>query len=153
MRKLLLASAVLLSLAACAGQNGSPPAPASVAQDVSLLAQSLGAVVSELQGVTVPAALPTALADLQSVANAVAGADTVNAALPLVQRVESDVNAVAAIPVAQLPAKAQTWLADARVLLPVIEAAVNMAVPAQADLNGLTPDQARTQLRLMAAAE
>jgi hypothetical protein len=67
-----------------------------------------------------------------------------------VQQVENDVNAIvkAASAIPGPPAQVTVALTAAQVLLPVIEAAVNMVVPASAAAaNAMTPDVARLVLK------
>lgn len=142
----LIAAASVVGIAGCA--TGNPVTPASVANDIVLLSNSAQSALAQVKAVPVPAAVVTAIADLKVVAQAIASADTVNAAQPLVLRVENDLNAVVAAGAA-VPGPIQVWLADAEILLPVIEAAVNMIVPASASVAAKTPDEARNALRAM----
>lgn len=148
-RSFLLSATAVAGAAALAGcATGSPVTPASVTADIVLIANSLAGVLGQVKGVVVPTAVTDALADLQAVAKAIGAADTVAAAQPLVLRVEADVNAVAGA-VAAIPGPMQIWASDAVILLPVLESAVNLLVPASVGAGERTPYQARAELRAM----
>lgn len=89
-----------------------------------------------------------AIVGLQSAADAVATADTLAAARPIVVRIASDVSAViSALSAVELPEALSRALQAAAVLLPIIEAAVGLAAPAGAATSAMTPAQARAALR------
>lgn len=162
-RQFLSAGSALVgaaALAACAttlNPHPGPITPASVAQDVTLISSAFAAVVPQLSavpGVTpaVTQAVNNAVADLQAVAGAIATADTAAAAKPLVVRVEANVNAVVAVLAGlPLPAPISSVLHAASILLPIIETAVGIIVPAGAASNDNVVD-ARKVLRRAAVS-
>jgi hypothetical protein len=147
-----LCLAVPLVLAGCNGQAPSGPSIAMVAQDVNLIAGGLSKALTQVQMLGVPGLTPQilntcqiALTGVQGVAQSLAGVSSVQDAQPLIVRVEGYVNAIVdALAVLPLPPPVQTALLAATILLPVVEAAVNMAVPPAAAT--MTPDQARAAL-------
>ena len=127
----------LLAIAGCASTV--PVTPASVATDVATIGTGLlGALQNS--GLTVPAQATEAVADIIAVSDALEQGETMADAQPLVQRVESDLNtvvtSVGALP--NLPAGVSGALTAAEVLLPVVEAAVDLTVPASAIPGGMT---------------
>ncbi len=148
-RDVLTGTGVLLvvTLNGCAGSSD---VPASVATDAALIASGLAGAFKDVSGV--PSAVTTALTGLAAAAQALAGADTVASAQPLVKRIEADLNgvvsAVAGLPV---PQTASNAIRAAQVLLGVLEAGVNLVVTASAARNQMTPEQARLLLAWMAA--
>ncbi len=143
-----------LALAAC---NGMPPSQSiqTVAQDVQIIATGLGKTLTQLSALNLPGLTPaildmaqTALAGLQTVSQAFAGVSTATDAQPLVIKVESYVNAfVGALSILPLPPEIKTGLLAAQILLPVIEMAVNLAVPPKTVATTMTADQARAALK------
>jgi hypothetical protein len=130
------------------------PTVATISADVGLVAGGLqnalkaAAAVPDLNIPTDTLNIAQAsLAGLQGTAQSIAGASSVAAAQPMVQQVETYVNAfvgaVSAVP--GLPDNVRAYLQAANVLLPVIEIAVNMAVPVPAAANA---DQARSALAM-----
>lgn len=152
-RRHFLLSGILLSVSACNGQAPSSSNVAMVAQDVNLIAGGLSKAIAQLQVIGVPGLTPqilnicqTSLAGVQGVAQSLAGVSTVQDAQPLIVRVEGYVNAiVGALAVLPLPPPVQTALLAATILLPIVEAAVNLAVPPQ-PAPAMTPDAARAAL-------
>lgn len=160
MRYLFLAA--LLALGACTTQpDGSKtinaPTVQQIATDVSLVAGGLQKAMAALPGtgVTISADSLTlaqnAVAGLQMLASSVAEASSPAAAQPLVPQIEAYVNSfvgalVPALSTCTSPTckTISAYIAAANVLLPIIEGAVNMAVP-QPTSPG-TADQARTIL-------
>jgi hypothetical protein len=127
MKSLVIAAAAALSLAACS----QPVAPATAAQNVALVAASLqGAFANLPASVVVPASVTSAVADVQVAAKAFAAADSSNTQVSAVLRIEGDLNAVVASigSIPNLPKNVQDAVTAADVLLPVIEAALNMTV-------------------------
>jgi len=148
-RRDVLTSTSILFVAALIGCASSSDVPATVATDAGLIASGLAGSFKDISGV--PGAIMAALTDLADAAQALADADTIASAQPLVQRVEADVNTVvAAVGALPLPANATSALQAAQVLLVVIEAGVNLVVTAGAARAAMTPEQAR--LVLAAAA-
>lgn len=151
-RHFLASAGALAGIAALAGcATGSPPL-AQVVADVQTIASGLSGAIEKLPPGIIPGGTPSvitaALADLQAVAASIGAADTAAAAQPLVQRVAVDVNVVVgALASLPLPAPVSTAFQAAMVLLPVIEAAVGMMVPAGATPGAMTPAQARVVLR------
>lgn len=148
-------SAPSLFLASCATSNVNNAQVAQAARDVAAIAGALEAELPALQQAGVPAdtvaKVSTYVADLQTVSSALSTATTQAAAQPLVQRVESDVNAVlAAVNGLAIPGTPGAVLRAAAALLPVIEAAVNLVVAPAAAPATMTPDAARTVLNAAA---
>lgn len=104
---------------------------------------------------TVIAEIGAAVGNLQTLAAQIKLVTGTFAAQPIVQQVETEVNAVitmlAGLP---LPPPVQIALQAASILLPLIESAVNLAVlptvTARAERGRLTPEQARNVLRALA---
>lgn len=159
-RLLALTPAAAIALAGCAGGAPGAPSAQNVAvaiQDVGLIATGLGNALPQLAALNVPGLTPqvlatckTALLGIQACAQAIKGATTPEAAQPTVAQVETYLNAiVGALAGLPLPPPINTALLAATILLPLIEAAVNMAVPpsttlpAPAATPAMTPDQAR----------
>lgn len=155
-RRHFLALAPSVALGGCL--TGPDQAIATVANDAKLIASGLQGVLVQLGNLNVagltPAILATvgsAVTNLQAVADAIAGVATNAAAQPLVQKIETYVNTiVSALAVLPLPPPISTALQAAAILLPIIEAAVGMVLPAStaraAKGLALTPDQARLVL-------
>jgi hypothetical protein len=143
----------LLPLAACAGGQLPTPSIGVVANDVKIIATGLQGVMNQLGALSVPGLTPqvlntcqTSLAGLQTCAAAIANASSAVDAKPTVEQVEGYVNAfVGALAVLPLPAPVNTALVAATILLPVIEAAVGLAI-SNAPPATMTPDQARSAL-------
>lgn len=132
------------------------PTVGQIAQDVSLVAGGLQKAMAALPGagVTISAdnlmIAQNALAGLQVAATAVASASSPAAAQPLVPQIEGYVNSfVGALGPALATCTSSTcktisaYIAAANILLPVIEVAVNMAVPQPTSAQA---DQARAAL-------
>jgi hypothetical protein len=148
-RDVLIGSSALF-VAALMGCAQSSDVPATVATDAGLIASGLAGAFKDISAV--PGAMMAALTDLASAAQALADADTIESAQPLVQRIETDVNAmVTAVGALSLPANAASALQAAQVLLVVIEAGVNMVVTASGAREAMTPEQARLVLAAAAA--
>jgi hypothetical protein len=149
-RRCLLASTGGLLVAAFTGCAGSSDVPGTVASDAGLIASGLAGAFKNISAV--PGSVAAVLADLASVAQALADADTIASAQPLVQRVETDVNAlVAAVGALPLPANAALAIQAAQVLVVVIESAVNLVVTASIASGTITPEEARPVLAAAAA--
>lgn len=159
-RHAFLAGAMLL-LGGC-GADGKLNANgiAMVGADVNAIATAFGnslVAIAATPGVTISADALTkaqlAIGSIKGIASALQGVTDTATAQPLVQQVETYIStfvgAVSTVP--GLPPQAQTYLAVANILLPVIFAAVNLAVP-PAPVSpavvpaapAMTPDQART---------
>ncbi len=122
----------------------------SVVSDAGLIAAGLAGAFKDVSAV--PGAVVAALTDLASAAEALADADTIAFAQPMVLRIEADMNAlVAAVGALPLPANAASAIQAAQVLLTVIEAGVNLLVTASAAPGAMTPQQARLVLAAAAA--
>jgi hypothetical protein len=142
----------LLAVSACAGQTGNQVAQ-TVVTDANTLATGLAAELPAL------AALPGAnaaaiakieadVADLQKATSALSASLTTTQAQPLVQQIEADVNALISVGATlPLPAGINVAFQAAEVLLPVLEAGVNMAAPVGVAPGHMTPDQALAILR------
>jgi len=142
--------ALLFSVAARSGGTGSAPAPApsvaTVAQDVATIAAGLQGALQNIPNV--PPAVATALADLSKEAAALSAASSQTGQQSVVKTVEADLNAVvAAAGSLPLPPPAGTAIQAAEVLLPVIEAGVNLVAGVSAPINGMTPAEARLILK------
>jgi len=146
----LIPAAISLGVIACS--SGSSVTEASVANDISLIANGFNNALSQPAVVAVipPAVLPkiqAALADLMTVAAAVKADPASAMSKGTVATVEADVNTiVGALAGLDLPPPAPTILAAATVLLPVIEAAVGIAVPAAAHKSTMGVEAARAHL-------
>lgn len=158
-RHALLAGALLL-LGGCGADGRLNSAGISVvAGDVNAIASAFGnslTAIAATPGITISAdalnKAQLALTGIRGAAQALQGVTDATAAQPVVQQVETYVAAfVAAMStVPLLPPQVQTYLAVANILLPVVFAAVNLAVPpppvSPAVLPAapaMTPDQAR----------
>lgn len=155
----LAAAPVGVGLSGCAQLQGlsTPQKISQVAADVAAIADGLAGVLPSLGQVSgidagTVAKVGGYVADLQKVAATLAGAGTTAEAQPLVKQVEQFVNAIAgALAGLALPPPIGPAITAASVLLPVIEAAVNLAVPAAAPAGAMTPDEARAILNDLAA--
>jgi hypothetical protein len=159
MRILLAAPlAASLFLAGCAGQT-SAQVTAAVASDVHTLAAALSAELPAATSVAnAPAAQVSALeadvADIEKLSGQITTTMTAAAAQPTVQSIETDVNGAvaAASDIPGLPAQVTIALQAAQALLPVIEAGVNLFVPAGGALHpAMAPDAALLVLKVDAA--
>lgn len=138
---------LVVTLNGCAGSSD---VPVSVVSDAGLIAAGLAGAFKDVSAV--PGAVVAALTDLASAAEALADADTIAFAQPMVLRIEADMNAlVAAVGALPLPANAASAIQAAQVLLTVIEAGVNLLVTASAAPGAMTPQQARLVLAAAAA--
>ena len=152
-RRLLLMGLAALPAATLAGCASGPAVAPTTISDVNLIATGLKALMPQLGLVTglSTTAIDTAtqaIVDLQSAADAVATADTIAAAQPLVVRIASDVSAViGALSAVELPDALNRALQAASVLLPIIEAAVGLAAAVGAGIGVMTPARARAALR------
>jgi hypothetical protein len=144
---LLVPVLLLASLSACSNTSVS-----AVANDVALIDSGLGTTLKALN-VTLPPQATTALADITAAASAIGSADTTAAAQPIVQRVATDVLAVAQAVLPLVPGGSAAYVAieAAEVLVPAIETAVGLATNVGAAPGGMTPDQARLILRSAAS--
>lgn len=149
-------------LASCAGKSPSSTL-AQVITDVGTIAAGLAGVLPSLAKVTGISQetinnINVWIADLQKAGTAIVSATTVAAAQPIVQQVETDVNAiVAALSGLPLPSAIETVVLAASILLPVIETAVGLALPPSAPTarmaasSTMSVDQARLVLRASAS--
>lgn len=155
-RRMLLRTSALalpaIGLAGCASL-GITLTPAQVAQDAASIAGGLAQVVASLG--TAAGLSSTDISTIaqwastaQTAASGVASTLTASQALPFVSQIAVAVNTVVAIlaKVTVLPAPIPTILAAAEVLLPVLESAVGIAVPAGAAPGGMSVAQARAVL-------
>lgn len=143
-------AAAVLPIVACS--TTTPVTEASVANDISLIATSLNnalsqpAVVAVIPATTLPK-VQAALADLMTVTAAIKADPTSALSKGTVTSVETDVNTIdVALSGLPLPKDASTILQAAVVLLPVIEAAVGIVVPAAASKGDMSVDEARAHL-------
>lgn len=154
-----VSAAAMLAACAALDPNNTPQQNlAQVVADVSSIATAFGKALPQIQALNlsedIRARINASVANLQAVTVAVAAAATsTTAEQPLIQKVETDVNAVvdalAAIP---LPVPLSSIIQAATILLPIIEIAVGLVVPAQAKARAgaipMSPDEARAVLRL-----
>jgi hypothetical protein len=155
-----IAASAIVTTSACATFD---PTVGQVSSDVALVATGLQGALQQLGSIPSlsisAAALSTAgsaIASLQALAAQVAQASSVAAQQPLIQKIATYAGtvlsvltpAIALIPGAQGVAAA---LAAVQVLLPVILAAVGLALPASAAPSGMTSGEARLILRGSAA--
>jgi hypothetical protein len=166
-RRELLSRTILASPLALAGcsifSGGLNSGLAQVASDAAIIASGLAGALSNIGALNIGGlnadkiqTIGLAIAGLKSVATALANATNQSQAQPLVQQIETDLNAiVGALAGLPLPPQISVALQAAAILLPVIETAVNLAVsqipgtPATAAI--LSPDQARLILKGAAA--
>jgi len=154
-----ISAAAMLTACAALNPNNTPQQNLSlVVSDVSAIAAAFGKALPQIQALNLNADVRTmidaSVADLQAVAKAVSmAASSTTAEQPLIQKIETDVNAIinglAGVP---LPIPLSSIIQAATVLLPIIEAAVNLAVSAPAKARAMavpmSPDEARAILRL-----
>lgn len=144
-RRHLLSSANTFFVAALIGCARSSDVPPTVATDAGLIASGLAGAFKDISAA--PDTTVAALTDLATAAQALADADTISSAQPLVQRIEADVNAVvAAVEALPLPANTASAIQAAQVLRVLIEAGVNLMVTASGAREAMTPEQARLVL-------
>ena len=170
MRKSLLVG-TMLTLSACSlfetpapvvgppGPPGPPGpvapvvSPASVANDISLIANGIANAINNpsVQSLIPPATLPKvqqAVADLQSLSSQIAADPSAQLTKANVTQIESLVNDIVAdVSGLPLPAPWPTILTAAQVLLPTVEAAVGIVVPASAHHGGMSTATARGHLK------
>jgi hypothetical protein len=157
-RRLLQTTALTapaLALAACSA--GSVTSTSTVAQqviaDVSTLAlgvASLLPALGTLKGIPADAIAKagTAINTITAAATQISGTITQAQALPIIQNIGANVNTLISVLtpfLGLLPPPYGTVIMAAQVLLPVIEAAVGLAVPPAA--GGMSVDHARMVLR------
>ena len=152
----ILAAPLGFALYGCANAN---QIAATVASDASLIATGLQGALANISTLNISGltadkmqTIGLALVGLKSVASALALATTTAQAQPLVQQLETDLNAiVGALAALPLPPQISVALQAAAILLPVIEAAVGMVIPTPRPTapapQHLTPDQARLILQ------
>jgi hypothetical protein len=130
--------AVTTGLAACTAAQVNN-ALVQAGTDAKLIGNGLLSVLPQLAtvaGITPAtlAAVQAAVTGIQTAATAIAAASSASAALPAVQSLEADFNAIigalASVPL--IPPPISTALQAASILLPIIEAAVGLVLPAQA---------------------
>lgn len=126
-----------------------------IVDDTDTLAKGLSALVPSLSSVAglsseTQALISATVLNVQTVADQVGAVSSVASAKPLVEKIETYVNtivgALAALGPA-LPTPVSTILQAASILLPIIEIAVGIAVPAAAAKPGLDADWARGYLK------
>lgn len=148
-----------VGLVGCAALQGASASQqiGQAAGDVATIADGLAAIlprlghVADIDPATV-AKIGGYVADLQTLSASLAKAGTTAQARPLVKQVESFVNAIAgSLAGLALPPPIGPAIAAAGVLLPVVETAVNLAVPATPRAGGMTPAEARRYLKKLAA--
>jgi len=150
-RRLLSATSIIpvaVALNACKGLTA-PQIAAQAVSDVKLIASGLvGALPSLGTAAGIPAATVAAvgagIAKLQTVADAIGQAASNVDAQPLVQQLETLLNAaVGSLAGMALPAPFGPALTAATVLLPVIESLVGLVIAPKAAASAMSPDTAR----------
>jgi starvation-inducible outer membrane lipoprotein len=146
------AAALALALAGCATAPAATISNEAVT-DLNLIAsafQPLGDAVASMAGATpaVIAQVNTDIAQLEAAALAVAPGVSTAVAQPSVATVGSAFQSIlAALQGLTLPSNIQAVLMAAETLLPLIQAAVGIAVAVGASETAMTPDQARLVLQ------
>ena len=152
----IVASSAGFALYGCANAN---QVASTVASDASLIATGLQGALANIGNLNISGltadriqTIGLALAGLKTVATSLAMATTSAQAQPLVQQLETDLNAiVGALATLPLPPQISVALQAAAILLPVIEAAIGMVIPTPAPTapapQHMTPDQARLILQ------
>lgn len=152
-RRAFLASSALAFLTGCAASTTSANSvPVTAAADLKLIADAclpLTAAIASMA--SVPPALVTQInsdvAQLEAAAAAVQPGIAVVVAAPRVSTVASAISSiVTALSVVSLPANVTQILTAVQTLLPLVEAAVGIAVALASRTNVMTPEQARTVL-------
>ena len=146
--------AVPLALAACGPTNN---VIATVSDDAIVIANGLQAILPRLATVagmstSTLAIIANAVASLQATAQALKGASSTAQAQGFVQKIETYVNTIVSVLASfNLPPPIGDVLTAADVLLPIIEVAVGLVLPARARYRAMAttmaPDKARTILR------
>ena len=141
---------VTLALDACANFMANLPQYATDAADI---AAGLTTVVGDLKAAQAispseAVSLDAALVDVNTAAGALAKNTSITAAKGTVNQLAAAANVVlsATAGIATLPAADRDLLHAAQTLLPVVEAAVGIVVPAAATEMSMTPEQARAVL-------
>ncbi len=148
-RMMLKTTGLMFAGAVAACSTTGSLTPTTVATDITLIADGLATTFANIQ-FTLPAAVMTALADLKVEAAAIVSAETTAAAQPIVQRVVTDVTAVATATLSLLPAgsSAITVIQAALALLPGLETAVQLFTAAKSGVAaGIAPNAARAILK------
>lgn len=153
-RSILIGAAGLpaaLALESCAGQQTVPAVLQQAAQDVALLGNGLSTVVPKLSSLVDAGTVAKAQSWLGTITGAaaqLAQLPTTAAAQPIVQQVESAVNAILGVAAPLLAAVPTVGpiLTAAAALLPSIESAVGLAVAMIPQAGGMSPDEARLVL-------
>jgi hypothetical protein len=156
-RRSLLASiaplATLAVLGGCATTTPTATISNEAVTDLDLIASAfepLGDAVASMAGATpaVIAKVNTDIAQLEAAASAVAPGVSTAVAQPSVTTVGSAVQSIlTALQGLTLPTNIQAVLTAAETLLPLIQAAVGIAVAVGAPTAAMTPDQARLILQ------
>lgn len=136
-RRALLASALFVPIAACnSSGNINTQLVSTVLQDAQAIASGFRSALTQLTSLpnsTIPADVlntaQSALAGIQGVVASLVGATDVASAQPFVQQLWTFVNTFVAAMAPFMPPPINTYLVAATVLLPVIESAVNLALP------------------------
>lgn len=148
-RAALMGSIVLpLGVAACAGKTAAQVGQ-TVVSDVQLIGNALSAslpalaVVSGLSASAV-SSIQAAIGQIGTIGQQIVAGMTVAQGQPLVQQIETDFGTVLGIVSGlPLPGGISQVIAAVQILLPVVEAAVGMAVAAGAPAGAMTPAKAR----------
>jgi len=150
-RRTLAALLPAVALAACAGQTTSQLAQ-TIVTDAGLVANALTNVLPNLQGVPPGVADKVASYAQQAVgaAQSLVATITQAQAQPVIQQIQTDVNAVAAAvqPYVKPGSTAAVILADIQVLMPVLLLAAGLALPAAARA-GTNQDTSRARLEAL----
>jgi hypothetical protein len=147
-------------LAGCSTLTATTTLNTTVISDVTTIANGLAGILPVIDTITglsgtALSDIASAITDLQSLAAQFTTVTSISGAQPLVQQVETDINTVVAalamVPV--LPPMVEVALQAVNLLLPIIEAAVNLVVSRQLTQRSpahMTPDQARRVLQALA---
>jgi hypothetical protein len=156
--------ALLLGLlpAGCAALKSDQQALSQVVNRVQLIASAFEAIIPDfgtVPGMTIAVVtkINQALADLQKTAGEINLAQKLNDARPVVMQVERDITTVVSIMAtfSIVPSPIALALQAAQVILPLLFAAVNLALPPQRRggerfASQMTPPQAESTLRVLA---
>lgn len=169
-RNLLTASALAIPvtvLAGCASTNTPVQNTQQIVLDLQNAVPALKNSLAAIPAGTIPAAtlatINASLASAQSVLAGLSSSMTATQAAPLVQQIESDLNAVisAAAAVPLIPPPFSVALAAAAVILPIVEGFVNStlhlgavaaAFPARTKVIGMAPPMTVAQAQATLAA-
>jgi hypothetical protein len=163
-RSLLRTTALVpLGLAGCAGLIGAIAVAPQVAADVALIASALRVLLPILEAATnlnasARATISSIIDEIAAMSAEVAKASTVDVAKVLIEQLVRGVSTIAALLMGgSFPPIVNAIIADVLALIPAIEAAVGIPVPAPTPAVmgafAMTPAAARADLQLIVAAK